>query len=452
MAGSQISGIVSGLDTGTIIKQLMQLEAAPQTLLRNKQAASNSLVTALQALNTKVASLFDAATAASTPASWAAVTATSSAPSVTATAGSTATPSSVTFTIGALAASQASLASPPTTYSTEKPTFVVTRGGAETTVTAASSSVADIAAAFNASDSGVAASVVNVGTADAPSYKLQLTSAESGVANAFTVDVAELDGTRTALPLTKIRDAADAGVTLWAGTAAAQTLTSSTNTFTGVLTGVDFTVSKVETDAVTITVGRNEAALTKLGKDLVSNLSTVLGEITSRTRATTTTAGDGGSIVKGGLFSGDSGIRSLQQNLLSTASLPVGTTSPSSVGIVLGKDGTFTFDAEKFKAALAADPAALQTVVSTVAERVAGVAKSASDPTVGTISTQITAQQGTARELGERVASWDDRLERRRLTLERTYASLEIALSKMQSQSSYLAAQLDGLNASSSKR
>lgn len=451
MGHSQISGIVSGLDTGAIIKQLMQLEAAPQTLLRTKQSSATSLVTALQALNTKVSSLFEAATAAAEPGSWAAVTATSSAPSVTATAGSTATPSSVTFTIGALAASQTSLTDPPTTYTTEKPTFVVTRGGTETTVIAASASVADIAAAFNASSSGVAASVVNVGTAEVPSYKLQLTSAETGTANAFTVDVAELDGTRTALPLTAIRDAADASLTLWAGTPAAQALTSSTNTFTGVLTGVDFTISKVETDPVTITVGRNEAALTKLGKDLVTNLNTVLGEITSRTKATTTTAGDGGSIVKGGLFSGDSGIRSLQQNVLSVASLPVGTTSPSSVGIVLGKDGTFTFDAEKFSAALAADPAKLQTVVSTVAERVAGVAKSASDPSIGTITTQITSQQGVAKELGERVAGWDTRLEIRRLALEKTYASLEVAMSKMQSQSSWLSAQLEGLNASSGK-
>lgn len=448
MVGSQISGIVSGLDTGAIIKQLMQLEAAPQTLLRTKQSSATSLVTALQALNTKVSSLFEAATAASKPASWSAVTATSSAASVSATAGTTATPSSVTFTIGALAASQASLADPPTTYTTAKPTFVVTRGGIETTITAASSSTADIAAAFNASDSGVAASVVNVGTAEAPSYKLQLTSAESGTTNAFTVDVAELDGTRTALPLTEIRAAADASVTLWAGTPAAQTLTSASNTFTGVLTGVDFTISKVETDPVIITVGRNEAALTKLGKDLVTNLNTVLGEITSRTKATTTTAGDGGSIVKGGLFSGDSGIRSLQQNVLSVASLPVGTTSPSSVGIVLGKDGTFTFDAEKFNAALAADPASLQTVVSTLAERVAGVAKSASDPTIGTITSHITSQQGVVKDLGERVAGWDTRLEIRRLALEKTYASLEVALSKMQSQSSWLSAQLEGLSSS----
>ena len=36
MAGMQVSGLVSGLDTATIVNQLMQLEAAPQNALKAK--------------------------------------------------------------------------------------------------------------------------------------------------------------------------------------------------------------------------------------------------------------------------------------------------------------------------------------------------------------------------------------------------------------------------------
>ena len=71
MSGTtSISGLVSGLDTTSIISQLMQLEAAPQTLLKNKQATESSTVSALQTLNTKIASLATAATTASDADSW----------------------------------------------------------------------------------------------------------------------------------------------------------------------------------------------------------------------------------------------------------------------------------------------------------------------------------------------------------------------------------------------
>ncbi len=52
-----LDGLASGLDTTTLIKSLMQIEAIPQTLLKNKVSATKTMVSALQALNTKVADL-----------------------------------------------------------------------------------------------------------------------------------------------------------------------------------------------------------------------------------------------------------------------------------------------------------------------------------------------------------------------------------------------------------
>ena len=64
MASMGIDGMISGLNTTDLINQLMQAEAIPQTLLKTKQTNTTTLVTALQALNTKVSSLADAATTA----------------------------------------------------------------------------------------------------------------------------------------------------------------------------------------------------------------------------------------------------------------------------------------------------------------------------------------------------------------------------------------------------
>ena len=59
--GMAIDGLISGLKTTDLINSLMQAEAIPQTLLKNKVTDSTTYITAMQALNTKVAALADAA-------------------------------------------------------------------------------------------------------------------------------------------------------------------------------------------------------------------------------------------------------------------------------------------------------------------------------------------------------------------------------------------------------
>ena len=457
-----IDGLVSGLDTTALINSLITLQAGTQSLLKGKQSTATSLVTALQSLNTKVASLADAATKAAKTDSWQAVKATSSGSGVTAKAGEGAVSGTLSLRVGAVAASQVSLLNLPAddAYGTTKPTFTVSHGGTTTTVTADSSSVADIVAAFNSTDSGVRATAIKVPVLDAEghatdesTYRLQLTGADTGAASSFTVSYGTPGGQVDA-DLEQVRAASDASITLFAGSSAEQVVTSAGNTFTSLMTGVDVTVSAVTAEDapdVTITVAADTTALRSLASGLVTNLNTVMSEISSRTASTTSTASDGGQLVRGGLFSGDSTIRFLQQDLLDKASAPVDGVSPADVGVVIGRDGTFTFDQEKFDAALAADPRKVQTIVSAVADRLAKVAKSASDPATGSLTLSVQSQQSVVKDLGTQISDWDDRLAMRRESLEKMYAALETSLSNLNSQSSYLASQIASLTSSTSK-
>ena len=115
MATMGIDGLVSGLDTTSLITQLMQAEAMPQTLLKSKVTATQTFITALQGLNTRVASLADAAKSAAKTESWDAVTAASSGKSVTATASTSAQASSLSFTVDRLATAQTSVTGNVTT-------------------------------------------------------------------------------------------------------------------------------------------------------------------------------------------------------------------------------------------------------------------------------------------------------------------------------------------------
>lgn len=462
MATMGIDGLVSGLETTSIINRLMQVEAMPQTMLKSRQTATTSLVAALQALNTKVASLAQTATKATTADAWSALKASSSASSVTATT-TTATGAtqagSLTFAVDRLATRQVSLTAPSATVADLVVNGAVTVRAADGTLTEVAvdpaASFSDVARALNGAGAGVSATVVTVGGVE----RLQLSSTGTGEAAAFTLvpgTAADAQAGAPALGLGTVTAAQDAQVTLWPGSGIVDangdpvTVTSATNTFADVLPGVSFTVSAVEAAPVTLTVERDDKALSTLASNLVSAIGVVLSEIASRTAPTTTTRDDGTTTVAGGLLSGDSAVRGLQQGLQSAASFPVDGVSPAEVGIVLGRDGTFTFDADAFASALAADPARVQKIVSGLAQRVADVATGASDATTGSLTLRVSGQQTFLKDLGAQIDSWDTRLALRRESLQRTYAALEVALSSMQSQSSWLANQLASLTSSSS--
>lgn len=468
MANLGIDGMVSGLDTTSLIKQLMQVEAMPQTLLKSKQSTTQTFVSALQSLNAKVSSVADAAAKAAKATSWSAYTATSSAPTTTVTASATAQPGTVSFTVDAVAASRVSVTAQVKDDGSlvpEVPPAVTVRKGDGTFVTVepTTGSLADIAKAVNsAADAGVKATVVRVtnGTdGSAPEYRLQLTGTTTGekagdfalFRGRVTATTAADDLTAARLDGTTVRAAQDATVTLWKGVAGLeQSYKQASNTFSGLMTGVDVTVSAVtaaDQDPVTVTVARDDAALAKLASGLVGSLGVVLSEISSRTAVTTKTNTDGTTSVTGGILSGDSAVRSIQQQLVTAASYAVDGKSPSTVGIVLGRDGSFTFDEAKFKAALADDPAGVQSMVTQLAARVEKAAKGISDKYEGSLTMKIQGQEGLVKSMGTQIEAWDRRLELRRAGLQKTYSGLEVALSKMQSQSSWLAGQLAGLSA-----
>ena len=473
MATFGIDGLVSGLKTSDLIAQLMQVEAAPQTLLKSKQTGVKSFVTGLQALNTKVASLAESAAKVAKPASWNAFTATSSATSVTTKAGETAQPGSVTFDVDAVAKAQVSVSRVTADNSSLVPAIppaVTLRSGDGTLVTVqpTTGSLQDIARAINeAADAGIKATVVRVSSGENPTYRLQFTGTRTGTDGAFAVYAGTKDAVETALAAgdggaslaamrldtTSITAASDAQITLWKGTAAEQTYTQSSNTFSGLLTGVDVTVSKVTAageDPVTVTVARDTEALKKLASGLVGALGVVLSEISSRTAVTTTTNSDGTTSVTGGLFTGDSAVRGIQQQLVEAASYPVNDISPSTIGFTLGRDGTFTFDEAAFTAALAEDPAKVQAVISGLADRLATVATNASDKYEGSLTLKIQGQERLVKDMGTQIEDWDRRLAVRKESLQRTYSALEVTLSNLQSQSSWLAGQLSSLTSSSS--
>ncbi len=456
-----IDGIVSGLDTASVISALMQIEAGPQTLLQSKQDDAEDILSALQAINVKTASLASAAETAADADSWASFTATASSDAVTATTDATASAGSLTFTVDAVATSQVSLTAAVVSGASlvaENPpqlTFLKA-DGTYVTVVPASDSLADIAAAINDSDAGVTATRVQVTGGDTPTYRLQFTSDETGADGAFELyegDQAAIEGgTATRLDGTVVTTGTDASITLFAGTAAETTYSQSSNTFADLMTGVDITLSSAVTagESITVTVDTNAEEVQSLAENLVTNLNTIFSDIKTYTKTGTSENDEGDSIVTAGILGGDSAIRNLKYALTQSACYPIDNVSPCTQGISLVEDGNFEFDEDVFAEALADDPDGTASFMQALGARIQAAAEQYSDSKTGILSSKITAQETTIDNLADQISDWDDRLAAREELLYKKFTAMETALATLQSQQSYLESMIASLSTSSS--
>lgn len=460
VSGLGIDGLVSGLDTTSLINSLMTAESQPQTTLKAKVTSTQTTITALQGLNSQIASLASQSKTASSSTALSVFTATSSSSNVTATTSTLATPGSFDLVVNAVAQAKVGVSAAMTSWgqggsgSTPALTIVDSTGKA-TDITPASPSIDDVVSAVNKAGVGVTALKVSSGTdsSGATQYRIQFSATTTGAKSDFQVysgtsaDVTAGSATNvlTASGSAVIKAAQDAKVTLFSGTTAEQAITSSTNTFNDLLPGVNVSVSRASSDPITVTVARDTAAASSVASTLVSSINTVLATISTKSAVVNSKDSSGNNVVSGGAFTGDSTVRGINDALVSAASMPVDGRSPSEIGVSITKDGNFSFDADKFATALANDPAGTQSMLAALSARVSAAATTASDPYDGQLTGVINGQNSIVTDLNKQVDEWTLRLTDRRAALEKQYATLETQLSTLNSQSSSLTSSLASL-------
>lgn len=444
MGSASIGGLASGLDTASIIEQFMALEAVPQTKLKTQVTTEQSKISALQKLNTALATLASSAKsladASKDSGTWGTLKATSSAAGVTVSAGSTAQPGSLDVTVDAIATSASGSLSG--TALTPGATFALTQhdgspftdgdGNPITITLDADPTYSELATAINATSArtGLQAVVVHGTGGDV----LQVRSSATGLDSNFGIS----DGT------TSIAGTGGANGQI---TVNGVTITSSKNTYNNVVDGVSLTVAANTAPATTstVTLERDASSRSAAVQGLVDAVNSVL------TMIGTQSATNPSKPSAGGVLAGDAAARQAGQ-ALTTSIWPADGTSLAQFGIELDRTGKFTFNATKFADAYQADPDAVTAAIvgpDGLAKRVENVANAASDKYDGYITAGINGRNSTIDRLNKDIDSWDDRLAIRRTSLERQYTALETALASLQAQSSWLSGQLSSLNASS---
>jgi flagellar hook-associated protein 2 len=460
------TGLISGMDTASIIDQLMQVEANPQTLLKQRMSSDQAKATAYRAINTRFDALRTASEALSKDTTWQSVKAASSSPSVSASSSAGASAGALTFTVNDIARSHVVVSAQKWTatgaqtaadldYGTTSLDVVV--GGVTTSIALdkngnGTATLAEAAAAINARpELGLSATAVKVSDTE---YRLQVATSKTGASSEFTV------GTTGQFDV--VTQGTNAKLTI--GTGTGYTMTSPTNTFSGLVDGTTITVTEPISN-VTLSVVSNPQAVADKVAALVSAANGLLDAIASYTKPDS----------KSAALKGDSTLRQLSTQILDTVSSTLGADgSLAGAGLQLTRDGHFVFDSTKFLDKMSADPTVLRRMFTEenrttgvdgiggnkddvvtpigIVGRLAKLAVSASDETTGTLTLLAKSKDTAATDLQERIDNWDIRLELRRNALSRQFTAMETALSTLQNQSSWLSSQISSLPSWSSSK
>jgi flagellar hook-associated protein 2 len=445
MAGIQIGGIASGMDTESIITQLMSIESAPRARTARQQVTVQARQDALRQIDTKLTNLKLAAGDLRSAAIWTPTQAISSGNESVLTARQLAgaAPGGYTVNVSSLA-------------SADSRTYAWNGGGSLTvdykTAGSAQSktfdltgmSIDDAVSTIN-SDDGSPVWAVNVGG------KLSLSRRETGDHSNWGFDAS---GPAVGV-VTSSRDGSNAAYTV-AGDATVYT--SHTNVATDGLPGLELTLKSTGTSTVTVSTpaAKSDDVAAKL-KAFVTAYNDAVDLVRSKLTEKRVVNPQSDDDAKLGALYGDDSLDSVLTSMrqaISSAGLDALGVSVASTGSGTSPDalaGKLTFNQATFDAAWAAGPSAVKAKLgSSDAPGFAQAFEAVLDPITRAGDGLIDQRVGDAdREISyikDSLASMDLRLQTKEDLLRKQFTAMEQAIAASQSASSSLAGQLAQLS------
>jgi flagellar hook-associated protein 2 len=443
-------GIGSGLDIESLVSQLVAAEANPtNSRLNKKEVALESELSAFGTLKSALSTLQTSVSKLENPESFQVHTATSSNDSLfTASAASSAVTGSYSIEVIQLAIAD-KVRSGAFTGSAEvvgTGTLDISLGEAsfQLTIDGTNNTLANIRDAINAASDnpGVTASLINVDSGT----QLVLTSNSVGASNTISV-VATDDNTADGLDLARLDSASL--VTLQSASDAiikvdTQTVTRNSNTFSDVVTGVTFNLTKAEPGTTeTLSVVTDTDATKSNVKSFVTNYNTLVGIMKGLSNYDESTG-------VSGALNGDSVIRGIQNQLRQTlfAGVSGGALSNlSELGIRLDDTGSLKIDDSILDKKLANELSDVKAFFSSDT----GFSQSFTSALSGYVSDSGILEGRTDSIEGKLDGIGDDRdrLTRRMASVEARlraqFTAMDILVAQLNSTSSFLSSQLANL-------
>ena len=453
MAGIQLGGLASGMDTEGVIAQLMQLERQPSTRWTQQKKVSEAREAALKDILSRVKNLQTEAKNLRSVTTWAdtQTVETSNKDLISATRVGGAAPGITTISVSRVASGdQWSYAYTPPAVDGS---FTITQGTSTQVVNVTAGMTLDqvVAAVNSGQDSKVYAVNVN--------NRLVLSSRDTGVASAFTTTATGgLSGAQ------QLRSAQDARYSIDGG----PNKTSASNVVKDGIAGIEFTIKGLVAtgDPVTLTIsapGTDQTAVKDKIKKFVEQYNSTIDLIRSKlTEEKVKDAKTDADRAKGVLHN-DSMLNGLLQRLRSTigstfatgdANLDqlteIGISTGASTGGAASADalaGKLVIDDAKLTAALSTSPLTVRKLLggTTSVEGIGTKLETmleAAVKTDGDFDGRIKSADLEQKRFDNQIAALDKRIEQRTKLLRQQFAAMEAAINRSQAQQSWLAGQL----------
>jgi flagellar hook-associated protein 2 len=453
MATINIGGLATGLDTNQIVTQLVALERRRSVdLLQIEQLEQQSRQSALAGFGTKLADVLAAVDKLRDPSSALARKATSGNTAVlVATAGSGALNGTTQITVhdlarGSVATSATGVASASSAIAAGSGSFSfqVGSGDVQTISIDASTTLEGLASAINGLGAGASATVVNLGTASSPDYRLRLASRDTGTSNELTIVA---DDTSVGVAVTQ--NAANASFSV---SGFATPFTRESNVVNDVISGVTLTLED-SGGPVTVSVATDTAAVKADVEAVVTAFNDLIAFVNQQS-AVTQDATSSDRDVTAGPLAFDSTVRGVIGGLRSAISSSIDGLAGSysllaEAGVTSTRDGTLQLDAAALEAALASDETAVSElfggsgasggVFDRVHDYLSGVTGAG-----GLLEVRTKGVAASITGLLERIEAGERQVAAFEQNLRDTFTNLELLVSRLQSQGSFLLNALGG--------
>ncbi len=364
--GIGVSGLMSGLDTDSIISKLMDVERRPIMLLQKKEAGYQAKITALGQVKSAMSELKSAVEALKDSDDFLSYSASSSNTDIlTVSAGDDLLPGTYSITVSQLATAQqvrsSAFSASDAVVGTGTISIQVGSGSSvDIDITSDNNTLAGIAQAINDADAGVTAGVINDGNGN---YYLTLQSQQTGANNTITFTVQDDDGDNNdASGLSALYTDPAAG-TLTETQAAANAQLSvngiaverASNEIDDLIDGITINLKAADSSkTVTVTSSKNYGGLTSKLNTFVEKYNSLVDLLKEQTAYNAATE-------QGGTLLGDSTVSrislSLSRMLYQTVDgVDSSVNSLSKLGIEVDDSGHLSLDASKLNSAMESHP------------------------------------------------------------------------------------------------
>lgn len=444
MATIQFGGLATGLDTKSIISQLMAVEQQPITLLQSNKTSLNDRLTAYTTLDTKLKSFADGIKDLNYSSKLVQRTITqSSNDDLTATiSGNALTGTSYQVEVVATAQAQKSISASgvadktSATFGTGTLNFTVNGESQSVDITSGNNSLEGIMNAINSADIGISAAIINDGSS-AP-YRLMLTG--KNVGNSFSLDNSTLSGgTDFKITSTPIQPATKAHIKV-----DNYDIYSDSNTLTEAIPGVTLDLLKAEQGkTTTLKINIDKDAIKSSIKALATGYNDVVSFVTSQSVIN-------GS--EGGVLNGDASINSIKRHLQDLLTQPFANsgvfTSLSQLGFETQKDGTLQVNDTTLSSAVSNNLDSVVTVLTGengkkgLATQFKDYLYAMTNSGTGMLKGKKDSINSNIKKIDSQVTTMQSRIDQRQKTMEAQFSAMENLVSGLNSQSTYLTQQM----------